>query len=116
MQLEGLIKFIKKEDKRIREHYGNYKDEEKRILVRTVKLAEELGELCDEVLSFNSMQRREKLEKHDAENLSDEFADVLITTLLLAEVMKVDVEKALKQKIKKIDRRYKAKTKNETNY
>lgn len=107
MQLKDLIKFIKKEDKRLREHYGNYKDEEKRILARTVKLTEELGELCDEVLSYNSMQRKDKLDNHDANNLSDEFADVLITTLLLAEVMEVDIEKALKQKIKKIDKRYK---------
>ncbi|MDD2758222.1 MAG: MazG nucleotide pyrophosphohydrolase domain-containing protein [Patescibacteria group bacterium] len=106
MQLQDLIKFIKKEDRRLREHYGNYKDEEKRILARTVKLTEELGELCDEVLSFNSMQRKDKLDNHDANNLSEEFADVIITTLLLAEVMKIDIEKALKRKIKKIDKRY----------
>jgi NTP pyrophosphatase (non-canonical NTP hydrolase) len=107
MQLKDLTKFIKKEDKRLREYYGNYKDEEKRILARTVKLTEELGELCDEVLSFNSMQRKEKLDKHNINNLSDEFADVIITTLLLAEVMDVDIEKALKGKIEKIDKRYK---------
>jgi NTP pyrophosphatase (non-canonical NTP hydrolase) len=65
-----------------------------------------LGELCDEVLSFNSLQRKDKLEKHDASNLPGEFADVVITTLLLAEVMKVDIEKALKVKIKKINARY----------
>ncbi|MCX6795980.1 MAG: hypothetical protein NTW06_00600 [Candidatus Falkowbacteria bacterium] len=106
MQLKDLIKFIKKEDKRLRKHYGNYKDEEKRILVRTIKLTEELGELCDEVLSLNSMQRKDKLDKYDVNNLSEEFADVLITTLLLAEVMKVDIEKALKQKIRRIDKRY----------
>lgn len=107
MQLKDLKKFIKKEDKRLRKHYGNYKDEEKRILARTVKLAEELGELCDEVLSCNSMQRKDKLDNHDANNLSEEFADVVITTFLLAEVMKVDIEKALKEKIKKINERYK---------
>lgn len=107
MQLKDLIKFIKKEDKRLRERYGNYKDEEKRILARTVKLTEELGELCDEILSFNAMQRQDKLDKHDANNLFEEFADVLITTLLLAEVMKVDIEKALEQKMEKIDKRYK---------
>ncbi|MFA6995460.1 MAG: MazG nucleotide pyrophosphohydrolase domain-containing protein [Patescibacteria group bacterium] len=106
MQLQDLIKFIKKEDKRLRECYGNYKDEEKRILARTVKLTEELGELCDEVLSFNAMQRKDKLDNYDANNLPEEFADVIITTLLLAEVMKVDIGKALKGKIKKIDKRY----------
>lgn len=107
MELKQLIKFIKKQDKRLREQYGNYEDEEKRILARTVKLTEELGELCDEVLSFNSMQRKDKLDKHDMDNLPQEFADVIITTLLLAETMKVDIEKALKGKIEKINKRYK---------
>ena len=55
MQLKDLKKFIKKEDQRLRKYYGGYKDEEKRILARTVKLTEELGELCDEVLSYNLM-------------------------------------------------------------
>ncbi|MDO8443499.1 MAG: MazG nucleotide pyrophosphohydrolase domain-containing protein [Candidatus Azambacteria bacterium] len=107
MQLKDLKKFIKKEDQRLRESYGNYKDEEKRILARTVKLTEELGELCDEVLSYVSLQRKVKLDKHDKNNLPGEFADVVITTLLLAEVMKVDIEEALKGKIKKINARYK---------
>ncbi len=107
MQFKDLKKFISKEDQRLRKYYGGYTDEEKRILARTVKLAEELGELCDAVLSCHAMQRKDKLDSHDANNLSEEFADVLITTLLLAEVMNVDIEKALKGKIKKIDKRYK---------
>jgi len=106
MEFEDLIKFIKIEDKRLRDKFGNYPDEEKRILARTVKLTEELGELCDEVLSFNSMQRAEKLEKMEADNLSNEFADVIITTLLLAEAMGVDIEKAVESKIEKINKRY----------
>ena len=106
MRLKDLKKFISEEDRRLRKYYGGYKDEEKRRLARTVKLAEELGELCDEVLSYNSMQRKSKLEGRDANNLSEEFADVVITTLLLAEAMKVDIEKALKGKIKKINKRY----------
>jgi NTP pyrophosphatase (non-canonical NTP hydrolase) len=106
MELKDLKKFIKKEDKRLKERYGNLKDGEKRILARAVKLSEELGELCNEVLMFNSLQRKDKLEKHDVENLYGEFADVIITTLLLAELMDVDIEKALEQKIEKINKRY----------
>ncbi len=106
MQFKNLKKFIKTEDRRLRVKYGNYKDEEKRILARAVKLTEELGELCDEVLAFNSFQRKDKLVKRDADNLPEEFADVVITTLLLAEVMGVDIEKALKVKIEKINKRY----------
>lgn len=106
MQLKDLQKFITKEDQRLREYYGNQEDKEKYILARTVKLTEELGELCDEVLSYTSTQRKDKLDKHDTNNLSDEFADVVITTLLLAEIMNIDIEKALEQKIEKIDKRY----------
>ncbi|MDD4902352.1 MAG: MazG nucleotide pyrophosphohydrolase domain-containing protein [Patescibacteria group bacterium] len=105
-----MKKFIKKEDLRLKKHYGNYADEEKRMLVRTVKLTEELGELCDEVLSFNSLQRKDKLDKHDVGNLPGEFADVIITTLLLAETMKIDIEKSLKQKMEKINKRYNKKS------
>lgn len=107
MDLKDLLKFIEIEDRRLKKYYGGYTDQEKRILARTVKLSEELGELCNAVLTFNSMQRKEKLDKHDAENLSEEFADVLITALLLAKAMDIDIEKALDKKINKINGRYK---------
>jgi len=71
-----------------------------------VKLAEEFGELCDEVLAYNSMQRKDKLDNIVEGNLAEEFADVIITSLLLANAMNVDIEKALEKKMEKIDKRY----------
>jgi len=65
-----------------------------------------LGELCDEILAHNSMQRKQKLDNHNKDNLSEEFADVIITTLLLAKAMNVDIEKALERKIEKVNKRY----------
>lgn len=106
MQLKDLLKFIEIEDKRLKKYYGSYNDQEKRILARTVKLTEELGELCNEVLAYGSLQRKEKLNNHDKNNLPEEFADVIITTLLLAKAMDIDIEKALKKKIKKVNKRY----------
>ena len=106
MQIKELKDFINLEDKRLRGRHENYEDEGKRILARTVKLTEELGELCEEVLFFNSMQRKEKIDNHDADNLNGEFADVIITTLLLANVMGVDIEEALDKKVEKINKRY----------
>jgi NTP pyrophosphatase (non-canonical NTP hydrolase) len=94
------------EDVRLKQHYGNYPDQEKRILARAVKVSEEVGELCNEVLVFNSLQRKQKLESSDTENLPEEFADVLITVLLLARAMDVDVQAALEKKIKNINLRY----------
>ena len=107
MDLKDLLKFIETEDGRLKKYYGGYTDQEKRIRARTVKLSEALGELCNAVLAFNSMQRKEKLDRYDAENLSEEFADVIITALLLAKAMDIDIEKALDKKINKINGRYK---------
>ncbi len=107
MDFEKLLQFISIQDKRIKEYYENYPDQEKRILARTVKLTEELGELCNEILLFSSMQRSAKLKKRKEENLSEEFADVLITTLLLAKAMNVDVEDALEKKMIKVNKRHK---------
>ena len=45
MNLKDLLKFIAREDKRLEKYYGHRLDKEKRVLARTVKLTEELGEL-----------------------------------------------------------------------
>jgi len=107
MKFNKLLKFIEIEDKRLKKYYGSYSDQEKRILSRTVKLTEELGELCDEVLAYNSIQRKKKLDSHDKKNLPEEFADVIITTLLLAKAMDVDIEKAIEKKVDIVNKRYK---------
>jgi NTP pyrophosphatase (non-canonical NTP hydrolase) len=82
------------------------KSHREKAFARTVKLTEELGELCNEVLAANGDQRSEKLETTSNRNLEDEFADVIITTLLLAKTMNVNIEKALEQKIEKINQRF----------
>ena len=106
MRLKELLEFIDLENKRLIERFGKNSSQQERILARTVKLTEELGELCNEVLAFNGDQRQEKLDKHNKNNLPNEFADVIITTLLLAKSMNVDIREALKNKIKKINKRY----------
>ncbi len=107
MDTRELLEFVSMENKRLRELYYNYSDQEKRILAHTVKLSEELGELCDEVLCFNKNQRKAKIKDGDRfENLAEEFADVLIATLILADEMNVEVEVGLRKKIAKINKRY----------
>ena len=105
MEIGALDQFIKKEDKRLSEKYGNASGSQISNLARLAKLGEEFGELCNEVLASNQFQRKEKMNQHTLENLEEEFADVLITTLLLAKGMKVDVEKAVDKKIEKISKR-----------
>lgn len=62
--------------------------------MRTVKLLEEVGELCNEVLTFYALQRKTKLRTNNEDNLPVECADVLIILLLLAQSMNINLEEA----------------------
>lgn len=104
--MKKLLKWTEKESGRLKKDHGKYPDQDKQIFACAIKLGEEFGELCQEVLFHSSLQRKSKLKKFKKENLSEEFADVLICTLLLAQEMNVDIEKALESKMKKIDKRY----------
>lgn len=101
--MKELMDFIEREHERLDKHYGIPRD--KMILARAVKVAEELGELCNDVLASASLQRTDKLAKHDKENIQEEFADVIFTTLLLAKAMGADIEKGLETKMKKVANR-----------
>jgi len=87
-------------------HYKLYSPKEKEILTKTVKLNEEVGGLCNDILSILKLQRRAKLLKFDKRNIYEEFADVIITTMQLAQIAGVDVDRALKDKLKKIEEKY----------
>lgn len=101
-----MLNFIDLENKRLTARFKN-KSKQERIYSRAIKLTEELGELCNEVLAFNKDQRKEKMNKHSKSNLPNEFADVVIASMLLAKLMNVDIETALENKIKTINKRYK---------
>lgn len=107
MDFEELLRFINKEDKRIREMFGNYSDEDKRVLARTVKLTEEVGELSSTVLGSMKMQRPSKQTIYSQSSVDEEFADVMITLLLLAKAMDIDISSALSRKIDVIESRHK---------
>ena len=89
------------------ESYYNFDDPKKLNFPMTVKIMEELGELCDAVLAKSGLQRKAKLEEFSQENMEEEFADVITCVFILAENMNVDVEEGLKRKIKKIHARFK---------
>ncbi len=104
MTLNQLLQFIDLEDKRLTKYYHKSSPKE-RILSRAVKLAEEYGELCEEVLSSVGDQRKNKLAKIDKDNLQKEFAEVIIVTLLLAKSLDIDIKQALESTIKIITNR-----------
>jgi NTP pyrophosphatase (non-canonical NTP hydrolase) len=105
MEINDLLEFTKVENERLKKYYG-LKDGAVVNLAWTVKLSEELGELCNEVLAHNGLQRKHKMDASDPNNIDEEFADVIITTLLLAQQMGIDIKKALDNKVKKINKRY----------
>jgi NTP pyrophosphatase (non-canonical NTP hydrolase) len=104
MELQDLLKFITEEDLRLREHF-NDEDEKVRTLSRMCKVTEEVGELADEILKSFGSARTDKLKDVKREDLADEFADVIISTLMLANITKVNIEEALIKKIEKIKNR-----------
>lgn len=105
MSIEDFKKFIDEQHEFFRKVKKQTKKD--RIYARTIKLGEEYGELCDEVLEYMHDQRAAKSKHHRAEDLGSEFADVLVVLFMLAKAMDVDVMAALNRKIAKIRKRNK---------
>lgn len=105
MEIQELKDFSKRMHKKL-ESYYKFDDPRKLNMPITIKIMEELGELCDAVLGKSGLQRKAKLEQFTQENLEEEFADVITCVFILAENMDIDVEEGLRRKIKKIDQRF----------
>lgn len=101
MEIDELLKFIEWENDRLRKLYGFNAKQMKHPSM--LKIVEEVGELSEQVLKSDNIQRKEKIV--DTEKIGHEFADVLITTLLLASTMNIDIKNALEEKIIKIKSR-----------
>ena len=105
MNKKELMRFIQSEDQRLKMQYHGHQDPEKHILMRTVKLTEEVGELSSNILAHVGLQRDHKLQSYQKKDLAAEFSDVFITVLLLAASLEINTEEALEQKIEEITRR-----------
>ncbi len=102
LSLQEIQKILKVKSKELRIEFLTLTKREKDILAKTVKLSEEVGELSNEILSSLSLQRKSKLEKFDVHNLYEEFADIILATISLANAMKVDIDRAVDSKMKKL--------------
>ncbi len=107
MNVSSLQEKVKELDKKKPIIYQLNTQREKEILTKTIKLNEEVGELCNDTLSVLKLQRKSKLENFDKRNFYEEFADVIITTIQLANAAGVDLERAISGKLNKIENRYK---------
>lgn len=106
MDLKSLQKKISELQEKTSPRFHLYTNQEKAILTKTVKLNEEVGELCNDILSILKVQRRSKLDKFEKKNFYAEFADVIITAMQLASLCNVDIDRAVRDKIEKINRKY----------
>ena len=113
MNLKELKKIIKSEKETLVNKSGVAETEKEKVLLRTVKLNEEVGELCEEILNKFGNQRHDK--NFDDKNLRGEFADVVITLMLLADKMNIDVEKAIGEKVNEIIKQRKKQNENSIN-
>src|SRR3990167_1832664 len=106
MNLKNLQEKARILNEQTNPRYKLYTPAEKEVLTKTVKLNEEVGELCNDILSILKLQRRSKLQHFDKRNMYEEFADVIITAMQLAIAAGVDVERAVGDKLKKIEGKY----------
>ncbi|NTW15325.1 MAG: hypothetical protein HGA38_03070 [Candidatus Moranbacteria bacterium] len=102
-----LTDWIRRQNRKLEIRFGGGQTERERLYARVIKLNEEVGELCDEILALNNDQREEKMRGRSGDNLSHEIADVLIVTLLIAEYLGLDPSDALRKKIARIDEHFK---------
>lgn len=101
-----LQDWIRQQSRKLEIRFGGTQTDKEKLYARTIKLNEEVGELCEEILAHNKDQREEKLQNKSNDDLAYEIADVLITTLLIAEFLHIDPNDALQKKIIKIDKRF----------
>lgn len=99
-----LLEIIDKISLKLEEKFPWMSRKEK-ILSHWVKLSEEVWELSWEILKKIWKQRKEKLDNFSEENLKEEFVDVILTALILAKSLEIDINEALKIKLEKIEKR-----------
>jgi len=105
MITKNFLEIIGKIDKKVAKYYWENPTKEELILKKFAKLTEEVWELSSEILAGFWAQRRPKTESHSKEALELEFADVVLTTLLLSKTMNVDINVALEKKLEKLKER-----------
>lgn len=110
LQVRDLITWVRQQVKWIMERSGDDTSRELFVYQQSAKLVEEVGELNAELLGRSKLQRSGKVGLWTADSLAGEVADVLICTLILADVTGVDVSEALRKKMAVVDARVAADT------
>lgn len=80
---------------------GAHQSANESLYARTIKLNEEVGELCEAILKEAGLER----EKERDINIGSEIADVIITTFMIAKSKDIDVWQELAKKLPKVNER-----------
>jgi NTP pyrophosphatase (non-canonical NTP hydrolase) len=96
MENKELLDKIKKINNYINNSH-EWISETERLLLKTMKLTEEVWELYSEILINLNFTRKWKVWNN--ENLKMELADVIITTLVIAADFWIDIEEQIWKKI-----------------
>lgn len=98
LDLPGLLRFIAEQDAVLKVMYPELaKDNEKYAYAQLAKLSEEVGELNEAVLASYAVQHGRKQGK--AYDVAGEVADVLITAMIIARRLNIDIRVALEAKM-----------------
>lgn len=105
MEIKEINKFAEWEMKRKEKLFN--KSNEEMILIDSLKLSEELGELMNVIQNYLGYQRKEKLDSKEVVNkhLKEELADVILVACMLANRLGINVEESLKEKIEIVKKR-----------
>lgn len=77
-----------------------------KIMSHSIKLIEEVWELNSEILIKLWRARKQKIDNYNETNLENEFADVLLSVLILSKELDIDINKSITNKINKINKRW----------
>ena len=75
-----------------------HRTQNERLLLKSLKISEEVGEFHNEILGELWYTRVGK--EHSREELEKECADVILSTFLVADDLGIDLEKVLENKLK----------------
>lgn len=102
IDIRGLQQKLAQHELELRIGFDTLTKKEKDVLMKTVKLQEEVGELANDILSVLSLQRKSKLAQFKKTNLYEEFADIILATFALANTLDVKMDLAVQNKLKKV--------------
>ena len=104
MDINDLLQFAKKKEVEIQRAFKSRLDDDTRILLQIAKLHEETSELTKEMLrDANFIRVEDKF--NSKQRVEEELVDVIVTAMITAVVLDIDIEQVLKRRIPVLSKR-----------